>query len=141
MATTVSGTAIIASDLANIPVFVTGGIGGVHRGVSDTMDISADLTEIARTPITIVCAGAKSILDIPRTLEMLETQGVPVLGFQTEEFPSFFSRSSGCKVTRAVDSVDDVVQMIIVRLAWSKLAWALLAWHLHHLHHPVPYPQ
>ena len=95
-ATTVSGT-MIASKLAGIDVFVTGGIGGVHRGVEDTMDVSADLTELARTPVVVVCAGVKSILDIPRTLEYLETQGVAVMCWQTDRFPAFFTVDSGEK--------------------------------------------
>lgn len=95
-ATTVSGTAVLAAAAsANIGVFVTGGIGGVHRGGENTMDVSADLVDLARTPLMVVCAGAKSILDIPRTLEVLETHGVAVLGWRTDEFPAFFSRSSG----------------------------------------------
>ena len=85
-ATTVSGT-MIASELAGIEVFVTGGVGGVHRGVEDTMDVSADLSELGRTPVVVVCAGVKSILDIPRTLEFLETQGVAVMGWNTDDFP------------------------------------------------------
>ena len=95
-ATTVSGTAVLAAAAAaDIGVFVTGGIGGVHRGGETTLDVSADLVDLARTPLLVVCAGAKSILDIPRTLEVLETQGVAVLGWRTDEFPAFFSRSSG----------------------------------------------
>lgn len=95
-ATTVSGTAVLAAAASpNIGVFVTGGIGGVHRGGEHTMDVSADLVDLARTPLMVVCAGAKSILDIPRTLEVLETHGVAVLGWRTDEFSAFFSRSSG----------------------------------------------
>ena len=91
-----SGTAVLAAAAAaDIGVFVTGGIGGVHRGGETTLDVSADLVDLARTPLLVVCAGAKSILDIPRTLEVLETQGVAVLGWRTDEFPAFFSRSSG----------------------------------------------
>ena len=89
-ATTVSGTAYLASTLGNIDVFVTGGIGGVHRGGEMSLDESADLAELAQTPMTVVCAGVKSILDIPRTLERLETLGIPVLGFETDEFPVRF---------------------------------------------------
>ncbi len=102
-ATTVASTMIIAS-LAGIKVFVTGGIGGVHRGAQETFDISADLTELANTSVAVVCAGAKSILDIGLTLEVLETQGVPVLGYQTEAFPAFYTRTSGFGVDVKVDS-------------------------------------
>lgn len=101
-ATTVASTMIIAA-LAGIKVFVTGGIGGVHRGAGSSFDISADLTELANTNVAVVCAGAKSILDIGSTLEYLETMGVPVYGFQTEDFPAFFTRKSGFKVDYRVD--------------------------------------
>lgn len=93
-ATTVASTMIVAN-LAGIKVFVTGGIGGVHRGADKDFDISADLTELANTDVAVVCAGVKSILDIGSTLEVLETNGVPVIGFQSEEFPSFYTRKSG----------------------------------------------
>ncbi len=93
-ATTVASTMIIAS-LAGIKIFATGGIGGVHRGAERTFDISADLEELGRTDVAVVCAGAKSILDIPLTLEYLETKGVPVVGYQTEELPAFYTRKSG----------------------------------------------
>ena len=93
----------IAAELANIKVFATGGIGGVHRG--NAFDISADLQELSKTPMIVVCAGAKSILDLPSTLEYLETMGVPVLGYQTDEFPAFFSRKSGLPVNATVNSV------------------------------------
>ena len=94
-ATTVAST-MRAAALAGIDVFVTGGIGGVHRGAEVTMDVSADLTELSRTPVAVVCAGIKSILDIPKTLEKLETFGIPVLGFQSNQFPAFFTADSGC---------------------------------------------
>jgi pseudouridine-5'-phosphate glycosidase len=103
--TTVAASIYIAAS-AQIPVFVTGGIGGVHRG--DSGDVSADLTQLANTPITVICSGAKSILDIARTLEWLETVGVPVIGWQTDEFPAFFSRSSGLSVQMSVDSIDEL---------------------------------
>ncbi|HEY9594857.1 MAG TPA: pseudouridine-5'-phosphate glycosidase, partial [Spirochaetia bacterium] len=93
-ATTVSGT-MIAARLAGIDVFATGGIGGVHRGASLTFDLSADLTELAATSVCVVSAGAKAILDIPKTLELLETLGVPVVAYGTDDFPAFYSRSSG----------------------------------------------
>ena len=110
-ATTVSGTMFIAS-LVGIHVFVTGGIGGVHRGVESTMDISADLNELGRTPVAVVCAGVKSILDIGRTLEYLETQGVPVMAYGTNEFPAFFTRHSGMTAPIRVDSSNEVASLI-----------------------------
>ena len=102
-ATTVTTTMMIAH-MAGIRFFATGGIGGVHRGAETTMDISADLEELARTPVMVVCAGAKSILDLGLTLEYLETKGVPVLGYQTEELPAFYTRSSGFGVDYRMDS-------------------------------------
>ncbi|NBC07664.1 MAG: pseudouridine-5-phosphate glycosidase, partial [Bacteroidetes bacterium] len=102
-ATTVAATMIIAA-MAGIRVFATGGIGGVHRGAERTMDISADLQELARTNVAVVCAGAKSILDLRLTLEYLETMGVPVLGYQTEEFPAFYTRTSGLAIDARLDS-------------------------------------
>jgi pseudouridine-5'-phosphate glycosidase len=101
-ATTVAGTMLCAHH-AGIRVFATGGIGGVHRGAERTMDISADLTELARTPVCVVCAGAKSILDLPLTLEYLETQGVPVLGYGADRFPAFYTPDSGLPVPTRVD--------------------------------------
>ena len=106
-ATTVATTMIIAAQ-AGIKVFVTGGIGGVHRGATETMDISADLQELAKTNVTVVCAGAKAILDLPLTLEYLETFGVPVLGFKTKELPAFYTAHSGLSVDYQVDSVEEV---------------------------------
>ncbi len=103
-ATTVAATMIIAR-LAGIPVFATGGIGGVHRGATQTMDISADLQELAKTNVAVVCAGAKSILDLELTLEYLETQGVPVIGYQTDDFPAFYARSSGLKAGYRMDEL------------------------------------
>lgn len=102
-ATTVAAT-MVAARAAGIAVFATGGIGGVHRGAQQTFDISADLSELARTPVAVVCAGAKSILDLPLTLEVLETLGVPVLGYATARFPAFYSRDSGLPVDAQVDS-------------------------------------
>lgn len=102
-ATTVSATMIIAA-IAGIRVFVTGGIGGVHRGGQDTFDISADLEELARTDVAVVCAGMKSILDIGLTLEYLETKGVPVIGYQTDELPAFYTRHSGFSVDYRFDT-------------------------------------
>ena len=110
-ATTVASTMILAS-LAGIRVFATGGIGGVHRGGQDSMDISADLQELAHTPVTVVCAGAKQILDIGRTLEYLETMGVPVIGNQTADFPAFFCRKSGFGVDYAAQSEAEIASII-----------------------------
>ncbi|TMD58481.1 MAG: pseudouridine-5'-phosphate glycosidase [Chloroflexi bacterium] len=115
-ATTVAGTMLCAS-MAGIRFFATGGIGGVHRGAQTSMDISADLTELARTPVLVVCAGAKSILDLDLTLEYLETQGVPVLGWQTDEFPAFYVRSSGRRLHHRVDDVETMAA--IARAQWD----------------------
>ena len=109
--TTVAATMLIAAR-AGIPIFATGGIGGVHRGAETTFDISADLIELSRSPVTVVCAGAKSILDLPKTLEVLETYGVPVLGYRTDEFPAFFSRSSGLRVDGRLDDAHAVADLI-----------------------------
>jgi pseudouridine-5'-phosphate glycosidase len=106
--TTVAGTMVVAHQ-AGIRVFATGGIGGVHRNAP--FDVSADLHELAVRPLVVVCAGAKSILDLPATLEVLETQGVPVIGYQTDEFPAFFSRESGLPVTARVDSPSEIAQI------------------------------
>lgn len=115
-ATTVASTMIISS-LAGIKVFVTGGIGGVHRGAEKTFDISADLQELAHTNVAVVCAGAKSILDLGLTLEYLETFGVPVIGFKTEEFPAFFTRESGYKVDYPVDGEEELGK--IIKTKWD----------------------
>jgi pseudouridine-5'-phosphate glycosidase len=109
--TTVSAT-MIAAHRAGIRVFATGGIGGVHRGGELSMDISADLEELARTPVAVVCAGPKSILDVGRTLEVLETRGVPVVGWATDELPGFFSRTSGHKVPIRVDHAADAAALV-----------------------------
>jgi pseudouridylate synthase len=106
-ATTVAATMIIAA-LAGIRVFATGGIGGVHRGVEQTMDVSADLDELARTKVAVVCAGVKSVLDIGRTLEYLETKGVPVVGYQTDNLPAFYTRDSGFHVDYRVGTPGEV---------------------------------
>lgn len=106
-ATTVTTTMIIAH-MAGIKVFATGGIGGVHRGAETTMDISADLEELAQTPVMVVCAGAKAILDLGLTLEYLETKGVPVLGYGTDELPAFYTRESGLGVDARVDTPEDL---------------------------------
>lgn len=115
-ATTVASTMILAS-LAGIPVFATGGIGGVHRGATTTMDISADLQELAHTPVAVVCAGAKMILDIGLTLEYLETMGVPVLGYNTDQFPAFYCRKSGFGVDYTVKSAAEIAR--IARTKWD----------------------
>ena len=110
-ATTVAATMILARK-ADIEVFVTGGIGGVHRGGNVTFDISADLQELSRTDVTVVCAGAKAILDLPLTLEYLETMGVPVLGYKTDELPAFYTRRSGLKVDYQIDCASEFAQII-----------------------------
>ena len=115
-ATTVASTMILAS-LAGIPVFATGGIGGVHRGATTTMDISADLQELAHTPVAVVCAGAKMILDIGLTLEYLETMGVPVLGYNTDQFPAFYCRKSGFGVDYTAKSPAEIAK--IARTKWD----------------------
>ena len=106
-ATTVTTTMIIAH-MAGIKIFATGGIGGVHRGAETTMDISADLEELGQTPVMVVCAGAKSILDLGLTLEYLETKGVPVIGFGTKELPAFYTRQSGFQVDYRIDTVEEL---------------------------------
>lgn len=115
-ATTVAATMRIAH-LAGIGVFATGGIGGVHRAAAVTMDVSADLQELAKTPVAVVTAGAKAILDLPLTLEYLETQGVPVYGFETDDFPAFYSRRSGLPVDYRFDAVADMAEAI--RAHWA----------------------
>ena len=114
--TTVASTMIIAH-LAKIAVFATGGIGGVHRGAEKTFDISADLEELSRTNVCVVCAGAKAILDIGLTLEYLETKGVPVIGYKTSELPAFYSSKSGFNVDYRVDSAIDIAE--ILKTKWS----------------------
>ena len=106
-ATTVTTTMIIAA-MAGIKVFATGGIGGVHRGATTTMDISADLEELAKTPVMVICAGAKSILDLGLTLEYLETKGVPVIGYGTEELPAFYTRKGGFRVDYRIDTPEEL---------------------------------
>ena len=118
-ATTVAAT-MIAAELAGIRIFATGGIGGVHRGAENSMDISADLTELSRTPVAVVCAGAKAILDLPRTLEMLETLGVPVVGYGTKEFPAFYSRESGLELVHRVDTPEEAAKIMKVQFGSKK---------------------
>jgi pseudouridine-5'-phosphate glycosidase len=115
-ATTVAAT-MIAAQLAGIRVFVTGGIGGVHRGAETSFDISADLIELSQTPVAVVCAGAKSILDLGLTLEFLETHGVPVIGYQTDRFPAFFTRDSGFPVDFRLDTPEAVAKLLAMQ--WS----------------------
>ena len=114
-ATTVTTTMIIAA-MAGIKVFATGGIGGVHRGATTTMDISADLEELAQTPVMVICAGAKSILDLGLTLEYLETKGVPVIGYGTEELPAFYTRTSGLKTDYRLDTPEELAQAFKAKL-------------------------
>ena len=115
-ATTVAATMIVAA-MAGIKVFATGGVGGVHRGAETTMDISADLEELAQTPVAVVCAGAKSILDLGLTLEYLETKGVPVIGYGTKELPAFYTRSSGFSVDYRMDSPQEIADAIAAQRA------------------------
>jgi len=114
-ATTVT-TTMIGAALAGVRVFATGGIGGVHRGAETTMDISADLEELSQTPVMVICAGAKSILDLGLTLEYLETKGVPVIGYGTEELPAFYTRSSGFKVDYRLDTPKEIADAFRVKL-------------------------
>jgi len=113
-ATTVSAT-MIAAELAGIKLFATGGIGGVHRGATETFDISADLQELAKTNVAVVCAGIKSILDLGLTLEYLETMGVPVLGYQTEELPAFYTRKSGFKVDYKMNNPRETADLLLAK--------------------------
>jgi pseudouridine-5'-phosphate glycosidase len=134
-ATTVCAT-MFAANLAGIGVFATGGIGGVHRGAGGglqpaTFDVSADLGELGRTPVCVVSAGAKAVLDLPATLEVLETSGVPVVGFRTREFPAFWSRSSGLPLGLSVESAAEVARMIVVHRALGLRQGILVA-------NPVP---
>ncbi|QRN03325.1 pseudouridine-5-phosphate glycosidase [Legionella sp. MW5194] len=109
--TTVAATMYCAY-LAGLPLFATGGIGGVHQEVQNSFDISADIIELSSTPMTVVCSGAKSILDLPKTLEMLETHGVAVVGYQTNEFPAFYSHSSGIPLVHRLDNPEDIADMM-----------------------------
>jgi pseudouridylate synthase len=115
-ATTVAGTILVAAR-AGIRVFATGGIGGVHRGAELSFDISADLAELARTPVAVVCAGAKAILDLPRTLEVLETLGVPVVGYRTKQFPAFYVAESGLPLNSRVDTPEQAARLM--RIHWQ----------------------
>ena len=129
-ATTVAATMMVA-ERAGIGVFATGGIGGVHRGAEQSFDISADLTELARTGVTVVAAGAKALLDLPKTLEMLETLGVPVVCYRTDEFPAFWSRSSGLKAPIRFDDAAAIAGFVRARQALALGGGTLVA-------NPVP---
>ncbi|NNK48368.1 MAG: pseudouridine-5'-phosphate glycosidase [Gemmatimonadetes bacterium] len=118
-ATTVAATAALANT-ASISVMATGGIGGVHRGGEDSLDVSADIQALAGTPIAVVCAGAKSVLDLERTLEALETLGIPVIGFGTDEFPAFYSTASGLKLEHRADDPSDVATIVEVQGALRR---------------------
>ena len=113
-ATTVATTMICAA-MAGIRFFVTGGIGGVHRGFEETMDVSADLEELATTNVTVICAGAKAILDLPRTMEYLETKGVPVYGYKTDDLPAFYTRNSGIALRHRADTVEEIADVVFVK--------------------------
>jgi pseudouridine-5'-phosphate glycosidase len=125
-ATTVAAT-MFAAHATGIKVFVTGGIGGVHRAASISGDVSADLTALSRIPIGVVCAGAKAILDLPRTVEMLETLGVPVFGVQTNEFPAFYRRSSGLSVDSRMDTIEELASAMRTHLALGLGTGVLIA--------------
>ena len=125
-ATTVAATMILAR-LAGIPVFATGGIGGVHRGAETSFDISADLTEVARTDVVVVASGAKALLDLPKTLEMLETLGVPVICYQSDEFPAFWSRRSGLPAPIRLDTPAAIAGMLAARAAIGVRGGVLVA--------------
>jgi pseudouridylate synthase len=125
-ATTVAATMRIAA-MAGIRVFATGGIGGVHRGAEATGDVSADLTELAESPVAVISAGAKAILDLPRTLEMLETLSVPVIGYQCDEFPAFYSRSSGLRIHARAESPEEIAAILAARWRLSDKGGALIA--------------
>jgi pseudouridine-5'-phosphate glycosidase len=129
-ATTVSAT-MLAARMAGLELFATGGIGGVHRGASESFDISADLSELACTPVCVVSAGAKAILDLPRTLEILETLGVPVIGYRTSEFPAFYSRSSGLPLAMRADTPAEVASILRAHRALGLPQGVLVA-------NPVP---
>jgi pseudouridine-5'-phosphate glycosidase len=130
--TTVSATMRVA-ELAGIKIFATGGVGGVHRGAEQTFDISADLTELGQTGTAVVCAGVKSILDIPKTLEFLETQRVPIIAYGSDDFPAFFTRSSGLKADHRLDNPDEIAAAMIAHEALGSGTGILIA-------NPIPQP-
>lgn len=125
-ATTVA-TTMICADLADIKIFVTGGIGGVHKGAETTMDISADLEELAQTDVAVICAGAKSILDLALTLEYLETKGVPVIGYETEYLPAFYTRNSEHKLNFSTDSIDVIAETLKTKWELNLKGGAVIA--------------
>lgn len=125
-ATTVA-TTMICADLADIQIFVTGGIGGVHKGAETTMDISADLDELAQTDVAVICAGAKSILDLSLTLEYLETKGVPVIGYETEYLPAFYTRNSEHKLNFSTDSIDVIAETLKTKWELNLKGGAVIA--------------
>ncbi|MDM7459061.1 MAG: pseudouridine-5'-phosphate glycosidase [Paracoccus sp. (in: a-proteobacteria)] len=125
-ATTVAAT-MICANLAGIEVFATGGIGGVHRGAESSFDISADLQELARSPVTVIAAGAKAILDLPKTLEILETLGVPVIAYGQDELPAFWSRRSGIPAPLRMDSPDQIAAAVRMRAALGMTGGHLIA--------------
>ena len=125
-ATTVAST-MICAEMAGIKFFVTGGIGGVHRGYEHTLDVSADLEELSQTNVNVICAGAKAILDLPRTMEYLETKGVSVVGYQTSVLPAFYTRTSDIKLQHKVDTVDELAQMIYAKDQLMLKAGVLIA--------------
>lgn len=124
--TTVAAT-MVAAARAGIELFATGGIGGVHRGAAETFDVSADLEELARTGVTVVCAGAKSVLDVGLTLEYLETRGVPVLGYRTDEFPAFYTVSSGYRAPARVESAEEAAAVVRMQRALGLAGGVLVA--------------
>ncbi len=125
-ATTVAATMMLAA-MAGIRVFATGGIGGVHRGATQSMDVSADLQELAQTPVAVVCAGAKSILDLGLTLEYLETHGVPVIGYQTAQLPAFFVRDSAFGVNYRLDTAEEIARVLHLKWALGLAGGAVVA--------------
>ena len=127
LAATTVATTMLGAARSGIRVFATGGTGGVHRGASETYDVSADLQELARTPVAVISAGVKSILDIPKTLEYLETLGVPVYGWKTDEFPAFYTRSSGLPVPLSVNGAEELAAALHAQWAFGALAGALVA--------------
>ncbi|MFN4169206.1 MAG: pseudouridine-5'-phosphate glycosidase [Pannonibacter phragmitetus] len=128
--TTVAAT-MMAAEAAGISVFATGGIGGVHKGAETSFDISADLDELSRTPVCVVCAGAKALLDIPKTLEVLETRGVPVIAYDTDEVPAFWSRESGLPAPYRMDNAGEIARLIEARKLFGGHGGVLIA-------NPVP---
>ncbi len=128
--TTVAAT-MMTAHAAGIPVFATGGVGGVHRGAEASFDVSADLDELARTPVCVVCAGAKALLDLPKTLELLETRGVPVIGYGVDELPAFWSRSSGLKAPYRLDRPEEIARLLKARAQFGQHGGVLIT-------NPVP---